>query len=234
MLCSTSVGQEGLDFDLYCHAVVHWNLPSNPVDLEQREGRVHRYKGHAIRKNAALVYSEQALSCTSVDPWETLFELAKEGRPVGASDLVPYWVLPAEGGATIERHILALPLSRDVDRAAALRKTLTVYRMAFGQNRQDDFIAYLTNRFSAEDQAPFDNAEHQSRTRGARAAMKQRFSGSGYRTTPALTKIKTFSERYQSHWQMLRRSWTSLSRSIALRTNPALSTTRTCSTSMRR
>ena len=53
VLCSTSVGQEGLDFHLYCHAVVHWNLPSNPVDLEQREGRVHRYKGHAVRKNAA-------------------------------------------------------------------------------------------------------------------------------------------------------------------------------------
>ena len=42
VLASTSVGQEGLDFHWYCHAVVHWNLPSNPVDLEQREGRVHR------------------------------------------------------------------------------------------------------------------------------------------------------------------------------------------------
>ena len=53
VLTSTSVGQEGLDFHLWCHAVVHWNLPANPVDLEQREGRVHRYKGHAIRKNLA-------------------------------------------------------------------------------------------------------------------------------------------------------------------------------------
>ena len=53
VLSSTSVGQEGLDFHQYCHAVVHWNLPANPVDLEQREGRVHRYKGHAVRKNVA-------------------------------------------------------------------------------------------------------------------------------------------------------------------------------------
>ena len=53
VLTSTSVGQEGLDFHQYCHAVVHWNLPSNPVDLEQREGRVHPFKGHAIRKNVA-------------------------------------------------------------------------------------------------------------------------------------------------------------------------------------
>src|SRR6266852_3860834 len=50
ILASTSIGQEGLDFHPYCHALVHWNLPTNPVDLEQREGRVHRYKGHAIRK----------------------------------------------------------------------------------------------------------------------------------------------------------------------------------------
>jgi len=49
VLISTSVGQEGLDFHPYCHIVVHWNLPNNPVDLEQREGRVQRYKGHAVR-----------------------------------------------------------------------------------------------------------------------------------------------------------------------------------------
>ena len=38
-LASTAVGQEGLDFHLWCHAIFHWNLPSNPVDFEQREGQ---------------------------------------------------------------------------------------------------------------------------------------------------------------------------------------------------
>ena len=61
VLASTSVGQEGLDFHTYSHAIVHWNLPSNPVDLEQREGRVHRYKGHAVRKNVAAEYGSAAL-----------------------------------------------------------------------------------------------------------------------------------------------------------------------------
>jgi hypothetical protein len=56
VLATTSVGQEGLDFHVYCHAVTHWNLPANPVDLEQREGRVHRYKGHAVRKNVASAH----------------------------------------------------------------------------------------------------------------------------------------------------------------------------------
>ena len=53
VLASTSVGQEGVDFHWWCHSLVHWNLPANVVDLEQREGRVHRFKGHAVRKNVA-------------------------------------------------------------------------------------------------------------------------------------------------------------------------------------
>jgi hypothetical protein len=69
VLTSTSVGQEGLDFHAYCHAVVHWNLPSNPVDLEQREGRVHRYKGHAVRKNVAQDFGNAALDSGSSEVW---------------------------------------------------------------------------------------------------------------------------------------------------------------------
>lgn len=151
VLCSTSVGQEGLDFHLYCHAVVHWNLPSNPVDLEQREGRVHRFKGHAIRKNAARLYGTHALRADAADPWVAAFDEAGRARPQEFSELVPFWILPAEGGARIERHIPALPLSRDVERAEALRRTLTVYRMAFGQNRQDDIVSYLVKRFPQDE-----------------------------------------------------------------------------------
>jgi Helicase conserved C-terminal domain len=50
VLVTTSVGQEGLDFHRYCHSIVHWNVPASPVELEQREGRVQRYKSHAIRR----------------------------------------------------------------------------------------------------------------------------------------------------------------------------------------
>ncbi len=53
VLATTSVGQEGLDFHLYCRAILHWNLPSNPVDLEQREGRLNRRDCLAIRESIA-------------------------------------------------------------------------------------------------------------------------------------------------------------------------------------
>jgi len=161
VLATTSVGQEGLDFHPYCHAVVHWDLPSNPVDLEQREGRVHRYKGHAVRKNLASKYGLPALvnaakACEktgsiSGNPWEYMFAAAIQDRDPGASDLVPFWVYPIENGAKIERHVPALPLSRDHERLAGLRRSLAVYRMVFGQPRQEDLLAYLVDHLPAED-----------------------------------------------------------------------------------
>lgn len=150
VLATTSVGQEGLDFHPYCHAVVHWNLPANPVDLEQREGRVHRYKGHAVRKNVAARFGLSAVAATG-DPWDAVFSAAVRERPPGSSDLVPYWVYPLEGGASIERHLIAFPLSRDASRMEALRRTLAVYRMVFGQSRQEDLVSYLLTQLPQDE-----------------------------------------------------------------------------------
>ena len=141
VLVSTTVGQEGLDFHHYCHSVVHWNLPSNPVDLEQREGRIHRYKGHAVRKNVAAAFGTQACAKADADIWGALFEVGRDSRPPDENDLVPYWIFP--GDAKIERHVPALPFSRDVGRLVGLRRALAIYRMVFGQSRQEDLIAYL-------------------------------------------------------------------------------------------
>jgi hypothetical protein len=145
VLATTSVGQEGLDFHLYSHAVVHWNLPSNPVDMEQREGRVHRYKGHAVRKNVAQVYRAAAYG-GAADPWQAMFDAGEAARVEGQNQLVPSWVFAIEGGALIERHVPALPFSRDAMRLAALSRSLAAYRLAFGQPRQEDLVAYLEDR----------------------------------------------------------------------------------------
>ena len=153
VLATTSVGQEGLDFHPYCHAVVHWNLPTNPVDLEQREGRVHRFKGHAIRKNVAAAYGQQALMDDNlpgawVDDWTHIFQCAVEDRS-DTSDIIPYWIF-ANGPAKIERHVFELPLGRESLQFHELRNALTMYRMVFGQARQDDLLAYLTSTFDAD------------------------------------------------------------------------------------
>src|SRR5207247_3455302 len=56
VLATTSIGQEGLDFHAYCNRVIHWDLPSNPVDIEQREGRVRRYGSLAVRRQLAAQF----------------------------------------------------------------------------------------------------------------------------------------------------------------------------------
>ena len=154
VLGTTSIGQEGLDFHWYCHAVVHWNLPPNPVDLEQREGRVHRYHGHAIRKNIAQVVGSMAIDEAReaikfgerLNPWERLYRIAFE-QFAGDGGLVPHWVFTA-GNARIQRYSPVLPLSRDADRVDALRRSLAIYRMVFGQPRQDDLLEFIMREVS--------------------------------------------------------------------------------------
>ena len=149
VLASTSVGQEGLDFHTYSHAIVHWNLPGNPVDLEQREGRVHRYKGHAVRKNIAQDHANAALHATVDDPWYAMFLAATEARPHGSNELVPYWIYCAPEGATIERYVPTLPLSKEQQRYRRLLRTVGAYRLVVGQPRQEDLLRYVGS--AAED-----------------------------------------------------------------------------------
>jgi hypothetical protein len=151
VLATTSIGQEGLDFHQYCHSIYHWNLPSNPVDLEQREGRIHRYKCHMVRRNIAKAFpisSLKGLNLTVNDLWDELFRLAHENRESCLNDLVPYWTYEVEGGQSIKRYIPMFPLSTDCERLENLRNSLVAYRMILGQPRQEDLICYLQERFN--------------------------------------------------------------------------------------
>lgn len=148
VLASTSLGQEGLDFHTYCHAIIHWNLPGNPVDLEQREGRVHRYKGHAVRKNVAADHAPAALDPGppdpgASDPWQALFDEAVSQNRDDHGGMVPFWVYSRPGGATIERYVPALPLSREAMVYRRLIRTVSEYRCVMGQPRQEDLVTFL-------------------------------------------------------------------------------------------
>ena len=89
----------------------------------------------------------------SPDPWAQLFAIGVAARAPDATDLVPYWVLDVPNGAKIERHVPAMPHSRDARRLELLRRSLAVYRMVFGQARQEDLLASLLGRFSEHDLA---------------------------------------------------------------------------------
>ena len=144
VLASTSIGQEGLDFHPWCHRIVHWDLPGNPVDLEQREGRVHRYKGHAVRRNVAAQWLDAAVEGwrEGSDLWECIFGIADaEARNADEDDLVPCWMAP--GNCRVERHVPLLPYSKEESAFERLRRQLAAYRVVFGQPRQEELLSLL-------------------------------------------------------------------------------------------
>ena len=153
VLASTSIGQEGLDFHPWCHRVVHWDLPTNPIDFEQREGRVHRYKGHAVRRNVASKWKKEALALwqENCDLWMLMFKLADEdARKSGLSDLVPCWVV--DGDCKVERRVPLLPYTREEIWYRQLKHQLAAYRVVFGQSRQEEFLQWLTESNITPDQ----------------------------------------------------------------------------------
>ena len=173
VLASTSIGQEGLDFHPWCHRLIHWNLPGNPVDLEQREGRVHRYKGHAVRRNVAASHGSDALGSWRFgdDLWCLIFDLAEKAARADdkESDLVPHWIAPGEH--KVQRHVPQLPYTTEVEAFDRLKRQLAAYRVVFGQPRQEELLTLLDQstldtvqlRNWAVDLAPPADAERKER-----------------------------------------------------------------------
>ena len=144
VLASTSIGQEGLDFHNYCRKIVHWNLPSNPIDLEQREGRINRFECLAIRQNVAKRYGWKVFS---KNIWEELFDIASKTEKIGnCSDLIPYWGLSeSRDMVKIERIVPMYPFSSDENNYDRLIKILSLYRLTLGQPRQEELLESYLN-----------------------------------------------------------------------------------------
>jgi len=144
-------GTGSLDFHWYCSRVIHWNLPGNPIDIEQREGRVNRYKSLLVRRRVKEIYASE-LRDGSDDIWTTLFNIAdKDTKGKRTSDLIPYWHL-SKGSAVIERIIPMMPMSREVGRIKESLKILSLYRLAFGQPRQEELLTNLLERNMSNDE----------------------------------------------------------------------------------
>lgn len=150
VLISTSVGQEGLDFHRYCRKVCHWNLPSNPIDLEQREGRVNRYQGLSVRQSIAGRYGKMQFDTDSI--WQQLFKAAEEEEvsrdgSEQPSGLLPNWgVTDGDALVPVVRYAYLYPFSRDVAQYESLMEQVYRYRMVIGQPDQEETLRLLHER----------------------------------------------------------------------------------------
>lgn len=145
VVTSTSSGQEGLDFHKYCRKIVHWNLPSNPIDLEQREGRINRFECLVIRQNVAKRYGDAIRKLdknSEKNIWKRLFDIAYEKENNNkCSDLIPHWGLTeTKDMVKIERIVPMYPFSNDEIKYDRLIKILSAYRLTLGQPGQEKLL----------------------------------------------------------------------------------------------
>lgn len=151
LLASTSIGQEGLDFHWYCRKIIHWNLPSNPQNLEQREGRINRYKCLSVRRNIAKVFSYKFT-------WDEMFDEAGRILKQNYPEMVPFWFLPMDNELFkdrddieyIERIIPLYPMSEEYGRYQRLIGILSLYRLTMGQPRQEELLQLLEGKVTEE------------------------------------------------------------------------------------
>jgi hypothetical protein len=140
-LVTTSIGQEGLDFHLYCRNVVHWDLPGNAIELEQRDGRITRYGSLAVRQSLKDRIIEMPARRS---PWHGLAEgVAGEQRGGG---LAPWWSVQ---NASISRTVFVPSFSGQLEQLAELEADLAFYRLALGQSDQEHLVRALERRVDA-------------------------------------------------------------------------------------
>jgi hypothetical protein len=141
VLATTSIGQEGLDFHCWCKTLVHWDLASDPVSHEQRQGRIQRYAGLAIRTAIAQQLGAAALAGATphTSPWMDLAGLA-ESNLADRSGLKPWWILP---GAKTENILFTVPTSEQEARFKWLQEQVLLYRLTLGHPNQEDLLELL-------------------------------------------------------------------------------------------
>ena len=153
VLATTSVGQEGLDFHVWCDTIVHWDLCRNPVDLEQREGRIQRFGGLAIRRAIVdRLVSDGKLPDADRhrSPWRQIAKAAGSAL-ADSSGLAPWWVLPGRGNdnraaGDIRRYVFDVPASEQQHWLRWVREQLLLYRLTLGQPNQEDLIEILASK----------------------------------------------------------------------------------------
>lgn len=143
LLATTSVGQEGLDFHVWCDRIIHWDMPRDPVEFEQREGRVSRYASLAVRRGLAKTLGDGARRVPHfTSPFARLLHLAETAKVrEEESGLNRWWI----GETRPKRIVFEWPFSLRSLRHADLERNLFYYRLGLGQPEPDLFMAFLRN-----------------------------------------------------------------------------------------
>ena len=150
VLSSTSVGSEGLDFHSWCHSLIHWNLPGGPLSKEQKEGRIHRYMGHAIRRNLAEQFfkSKPSIERISQNIWSYIVQQANVSTENKSSQgLQPFW-LSSSTNPKVKIQIASYhyQFGKEKRLSEQLSRQVTGYRLAFGHANPQGLLDYFATK----------------------------------------------------------------------------------------
>ena len=165
VFATTSMGQEGLNFHNYADRIIHWNLPSNPVDFEQREGRINRRNCFAIRKKLIEVYAQDYIQegCSVKEIFDNAFNKVLEQDFMKRSTdelvhcgMVPNWILPYKDEDTlkvakIQRIVPYFTTSNVMKKYHNNLKVLQLYRSVIGQPDPEELMERLLGRENGEE-----------------------------------------------------------------------------------
>ncbi len=133
-----------------------WDLTA-PLPTHLRELLDHGQNFSEVMHGAQLLYNLMLAELTGrdekVDEYRTVLQgwwqgvHARDGA-LDRWDRQRFWqiVYLANPPAKIERHVPAFLHSREITQKESLRRALVLYRMVFGQNRQEDLVGFLATR----------------------------------------------------------------------------------------
>ena len=122
ILLSSEVGGEGLDFQ-YCHAIINYDLPYNPMRIEQRIGRIDRFGQKANKIIVANLFIKETIDEEIYDRLYRRIRLVEDGigalEPILGKELSDIQTAIITGTLTAEQRE---KLSRRIEEAIAAAK----------------------------------------------------------------------------------------------------------------
>jgi hypothetical protein len=150
VLSTTSVGQEGLDFHVWCDRIVHWDLPTDPVDFEQREGRIARYASLSVRRSLARKFGDLALSAAEENsPFSEMLVRAR-GQESTTTGLETWWLPDRSKPVSVT---FDWKFSVRTVKMKAMLKDLLYYRLGLGQPAPEQFVDMLKRIEASSEEA---------------------------------------------------------------------------------
>ena len=141
VLASTSVGQEGHRLPLVVPRRLPLEHPRQPRRLRTARGpRRPLPRPRHPQEHRGTPRRLRAGSSDGRNPWDHLYEAARDFEEEYGG-FSPSWVYP--GPAKIERHVAPILLSSDAAKYARVKKDVALYRLTFGQPRQEDLLELL-------------------------------------------------------------------------------------------